>query len=29
MRWEYKTLDELGSISRGRSKHRPRETLIN
>ena len=30
MRWEYKTLDELGSISRGRSKHRPRndETLF-
>ena len=30
MRWEYKMLDELGSISRGRSKHRPRndETLF-
>lgn len=24
MSWEYKTLDELGAISRGRSKHRPR-----
>ena len=24
MNWEYKTLDELGTISRGRSKHRPR-----
>ncbi len=24
MSWEYKTLDELGTISRGRSKHRPR-----
>ena len=24
MSWEYKTLDELGSVSRGRSKHRPR-----
>ena len=24
MTWEYKTLDELGEISRGRSKHRPR-----
>lgn len=24
MNWEYKSLDELGSISRGRSKHRPR-----
>lgn len=24
MKWEYKSLDELGSISRGRSKHRPR-----
>lgn len=24
MRWEYKTLDQLGEISRGRSKHRPR-----
>lgn len=30
MSWEYKTLDELGSVSRGRSKHRPRndETLF-
>lgn len=24
MDWEYKSLDELGSVSRGRSKHRPR-----
>lgn len=24
MRWEEKTLDQLGSISRGKSKHRPR-----
>ena len=24
MNWEYKSLDELGTISRGRSKHRPR-----
>jgi type I restriction enzyme S subunit len=24
MSWEYKTLDQLGTISRGRSKHRPR-----
>ena len=24
MSWDYKTLDELGSVSRGRSKHRPR-----
>ena len=24
MSWEYKTLDELGTISRGKSKHRPR-----
>lgn len=24
MKWEYKTLDELGTVSRGRSKHRPR-----
>ena len=24
MRWEYKTLDQLGDVSRGRSKHRPR-----
>lgn len=24
MSWEYKTLDQLGDISRGRSKHRPR-----
>lgn len=24
MRWEYLTLDKLGSISRGKSKHRPR-----
>ncbi len=24
MTWEYKTLDQLGEISRGRSKHRPR-----
>ena len=24
MSWEYKTLDQLGEISRGRSKHRPR-----
>lgn len=24
MNWEYKTLDKLGSVSRGRSKHRPR-----
>ena len=22
--WDYKILDEMGSISRGRSKHRPR-----
>ena len=24
MNWDYKTLDQLGQISRGRSKHRPR-----
>ena len=24
MKWEYKTLDKLGEVSRGRSKHRPR-----
>ena len=24
MSWEYKTLDELGNVSRGKSKHRPR-----
>ena len=24
MKWDYKTLDQLGEISRGRSKHRPR-----
>ena len=24
MTWEYKTLDQLGEVSRGRSKHRPR-----
>ena len=24
MSWEYVTLDKLGTISRGRSKHRPR-----
>lgn len=24
MSWEYKTLDQLGKVSRGRSKHRPR-----
>lgn len=24
MKWEYLTLDQLGSVSRGRSKHRPR-----
>lgn len=24
MMWEYKTLDQLGEVSRGRSKHRPR-----
>ncbi len=24
MSWEYKTLDQLGTISRGKSKHRPR-----
>lgn len=24
MKWEYKTLDELGVVSRGKSKHRPR-----
>lgn len=24
MKWEYVTLDKLGSVSRGRSKHRPR-----
>ena len=24
MKWEYKTLDRLGKISRGKSKHRPR-----
>lgn len=27
MNWEYKSLDELGSISRGRSKHRPRNDV--
>lgn len=25
MSWEYKTLDELGEVSRGKSKHRPRD----
>ena len=25
MPWEWKTLDQLGSVSRGRSKHRPRD----
>lgn len=25
MRWELKTLDQLGNVSRGRSKHRPRD----
>ena len=25
MKWEEKTLDELGTVSRGRSKHRPRD----
>ena len=25
MAWEWKTLDQLGSVSRGRSKHRPRD----
>lgn len=25
MKWEYKPLNELGTISRGRSKHRPRD----
>src|SRR5947207_4830086 len=25
MRWEEKRLDELGSVSRGRSRHRPRD----
>lgn len=25
MRWEEKTLDELGTVSRGRSRHRPRD----
>lgn len=24
MSWDYVTLDKLGSISRGKSKHRPR-----
>ena len=24
MKWELKTLDQLGTVSRGRSKHRPR-----
>ena len=24
MKWEYKTLDQLGTVSRGKSKHRPR-----
>ena len=24
MSWEYKTLDQMGDISRGKSKHRPR-----
>lgn len=28
MNWEYVTLDKLGSISRGRSKHRPRNDKI-
>ena len=27
MSWEYKSLDELGSVSRGRSKHRPRNDV--
>lgn len=27
MKWEYKTLDYLGDISRGRSKHRPRNDV--
>ena len=24
MNWDYKVLDELGTVSRGRSRHRPR-----
>lgn len=28
MKWEYLTLDKLGSISRGKSKHRPRNDKI-
>ncbi len=28
MKWEYKTLDKLGNISRGRSRHRPRNDAI-
>ena len=27
MSWEYVTLDKLGTISRGRSKHRPRTVV--
>ena len=28
MKWEYKTLDELGNVSRGKSKHRPRNDKV-
>ena len=28
MKWEYLTLDKLGAVSRGRSKHRPRNDKI-
>lgn len=28
MSWEYVTLDELGTVSRGRSKHRPRNDKV-
>ena len=28
MRWDYVTLDKLGSVSRGKSKHRPRNDKV-
>ena len=29
MKWEYKTLDQLGTVSRGKSKHRPSTMILN
>lgn len=28
MKWEYETLDKLGTVTRGKSKHRPRNDKI-